>query len=250
MNIIILRQEELTEDGRVSLFDRRAKHIVSVLRGKPGQSVRIGILNGSIGTGVIEDINTTDVHLSCSFNGFARPSLAGIDLILAMPRPLVMKRLLAPLASLGIGRIFLTNAAKVEKCYYGTHWLRAENYEPLLIEGLEQTGDTRLPEVTIIRRLKPFVEDRLDEFFPSGARILAHPSHADDTHEIPTRYTAPVVLALGPDGGWTPYETDMFDRHGFVRMSLGARTLRTDVACIALISVLKHMMNGNGCSGP
>jgi RsmE family RNA methyltransferase len=245
MNIIILKQEELTEDGRIFLSDRRAKHIVSVLRGKPGQSVRIGILNGSIGTGIIEEITTTDVHLSCSFNGSPRPSSAGIDLILAMPRPLVMKRLLAPLASLGICRIFLTNAAKVERCYYGTHWLRAENYEPLLIEGLEQTGDTRLPEVTIIRRLKPFVEDRMDEFFPSGIRILAHPSHEDDAHEIPV-CAAPVVLALGPDGGWTPYETDMFDRNGFVRMSLGARTLRTDVACIALISVLKHLMNGNG----
>ena len=95
MNIIILRQEELTEDGRVFLSDRRAKHIVSVLRGKPGQSVRIGILNGSIGTGVIDEITTTVVNLNCSFNESPRSS-AGIDLILAMPRPLVMKRLLAP----------------------------------------------------------------------------------------------------------------------------------------------------------
>lgn len=240
MNIIILKQEELTEDGRVFLSDRRAKHIVSVLRGKPRQSVRVGILNGSIGTGVIDEITTNVVHLSCSFNESPRPS-AGIDLILAMPRPLVMKRLLAPLTSLGIHRIFLTNAAKVERDYYGTHWLRAEHYEPLLIEGLEQTGDTRLPRVTIIRRLKPFVEDRMDEHFPSGTRILAHPSRADDTRDIPL-CTTPVVLALGPDGGWTPYETDMFDRNGFVRMSLGSRTLRTDIACIALISVLKHLM--------
>ena len=242
MNIIILRQEELTEDGRVFLSDRRAKHIVSVLRGKPGQSVRIGILNGSIGTGVIDEITTSVVNLSCSFNGSPRPSSAGIDLILAMPRPLVMKRLLAPLASLGVRRIFLTNAAKVERDYYGTHWLRSEHYEPLLIEGLEQTGDTRLPRVTIIRRLKPFVEDRMGELFPSGTRILAHPSRDDNTCDIPL-CTAPIVLALGPDGGWTPYETDMFDRNGFVRMSLGSRTLRTDVACIALISVLKHLMS-------
>ncbi len=240
MNIIILKQEELTEDGRVCLADRRAKHIVSVLRAKPGQSVRIGILNGAVGTGVIEGITKTEVRLSCSINGSARPS-AGIDLILALPRPLVMKRLLAPLVSLGINRLFLTNAAKVERDYYGTHWLRPEHYEPLLIEGLEQTGDTRLPQVTIIRRLKPFVEDRMDELFPSGTRILAHPSHEEDTHDIP-HCTTPVVLALGPDGGWTPYETDMFSRHGFVRMSLGSGTLRTDVACIALISVLKHLM--------
>ena len=241
MNIIILRQEELTEDGRVFLSDRRAKHIVSVLRGKPGQSVRIGILNGLIGTGVIDEITTTVVNLNCSFNESPRSS-AGIDLILAMPRPLVMKRLLAPLASLGVRRIFLTNAAKVERDYYGTHWLRTEHYEPLLIEGLEQTGDTRLPRVTIIRRLKPFVEDRMGELFPSGTRILAHPSRDDNTCDTPV-CTAPIVLALGPDGGWTPYETDMFDRNGFVRMSLGSRTLRTDVACIALISVLKHLMS-------
>ncbi len=241
MNIIILKQEELADDGRVCLSGRRARHIVSVLRGKPGQSVRVGILNGSIGTGVINEITTTAISLTCSFSESSRPSV-GIDLVLAMPRPLVMKRLMAPLASLGIHRIFLTNAAKVERDYYGTHWLKPEHYEPLLIEGLEQTGDTRLPRVTIIRRLKPFVEDRMDELFPTGTRILAHPSHNDDACDIPV-CTTPVVLALGPDGGWTPYETDLFDRNGFVRMSLGARTLRTDVACIALISVLKHMLS-------
>ncbi len=241
MNIVILKQEELTEDGQVCLSDRRARHIVSVLQGKPGQSVRVGILNGAIGTGVIDKITTSDVHLNCCFSGSPRPSPPGIDLILAMPRPLVMKRLLSPLASLGIRRLFLTNAAKVERDYYGTHWLRAEHYEPLLIEGLEQTGDTRLPQVTVIRRLKPFIEDRMDELFPAGDRILAHPSHEADKHDIP-RCTAPIVLALGPEGGWTPYETDMFDRNGFVRMSLGARTLRTDVACIALISVVRHLI--------
>ncbi|MFC1765610.1 16S rRNA (uracil(1498)-N(3))-methyltransferase [Planctomycetota bacterium] len=241
MNIIILNQEELTENGRACLSGRRAQHIISVLRRTTGQSVRIGILNGAVGTGVIEDMTSTEIHLNCSFHSAPKPS-AGIDLILPMPRPLVMKRLLAPVTSMGIRRIFLTNANKVEKDYFGTHWLSPEHYEPLLIEGLEQSGDTHFPQVNIIRRLKPFVEDRMDELFPTGTRILAHPTHEDDTHSIP-QGPAPLVLALGPDGGWTPYETDMFDRNGFVRMSLGSRTLRTDIACIALISVLKHAMH-------
>jgi len=241
MNLIILKPDELAEDGSVLLSDRRAQHIITVLRGELGKSVRIGILNGAIGTGVIEEITTTHVHLSCSFNGAHGPA-QDIDLILAMPRPLVMKRLLAPLVTLGVHRIFLTNANKVEKDYFGTHWLRTEHFEPCLIEGLEQAGDTHLPQVTIIRRLKPFIEDRMDEVFPSGTRILAHPSPEQDTHAL-SHCPVPVVLAFGPDGGWTPYETDLFDRHGFRRMSLGPRTLRTDIACIATISVIRHLIN-------
>lgn len=241
MNMIILRPEELTEDGSVTLSDRRARHIVNMLGGKPGQSLKIGVLDGSTGTGIIEEMTTTCVRLNCTFNGAPQPA-AAIDLILAIPRPLVMKRLLAPLASLGINRLFLTNANKVQSDYFGTHWLSPEHFEPLLIEGLEQAGTTHLPRVTIIRRLKPFIEDRMDELFPSGPRLLAHPSPERDIRVIP-RGPVPLVVAFGPEGGWTPYETEMFDRNGFRRMSLGSRTLRTDIACIAMISVIRHIMD-------
>jgi RsmE family RNA methyltransferase len=105
---------------------------------------------------------------------------------------------------------------------------------PRLIEGLEQAGDTRLPEVTVERRLKPFIEDELDEKFPDTHRLLAHPEAGESITASPGRQ--PTLLAVGPEGGWTPFELELFEAHGFSRLGLGPRRLRTDVACIALIT--------------
>jgi RsmE family RNA methyltransferase len=147
-----------------------------------------------------------------------------------------MKRLWPVLASLGVEQILITNAARVERAYFDTQWVRPEHYQPALIQGLEQSGDTRLPQVTVCRRLKPLVEDQLDPLFPGARRFYSHPT------EHPTQSTAgpraPVLLAVGPEGGWIPFEIELLETHGFEPLSLGPRRLRTDTACVALLARL------------
>ena len=47
-----------------------------------------------------------------------------------------------------------------------------------------------------------------------------------------------VLLAVGPEGGWDePDELDSLARHGFERVTLGERTLRTDVAVVSLLAI-------------
>jgi 16S rRNA (uracil1498-N3)-methyltransferase len=241
VNMVLIQQDELCDDDRVVLSDRRAQHVLNVLKGRKGQKIRIGLLNGRRGTGVIENINSAEITLKCNFNEkpLAAPRL---DLLLAVPRPKALKRLLAPLASLGVRRVFFTNAAKVERVYFDTHWLQPANYEPLLIEGLEQAGDTRMPEVTVIRRLKPFVEDKLDAVFTKSRRLIAHPGAGTRISSLRRKRGENVLLAIGPEGGWTDFELELFERHGFTQVTLGDRKLRTDTACVALISVLNEWM--------
>jgi RsmE family RNA methyltransferase len=151
-----------------------------------------------------------------------------------------MKRLWAQLAALGVGRIILTNAEKVERFYFDSHVLEPDFYTAWLIEGLQQAGDTRLPEVRIVRELKPFLEDELDALFPSsGLRLLADPS-AEKTifQTLENTALARTLLAIGPEGGWTPYELEMFSSHEFQAFNAGPRILRTDTACVALLSAL------------
>ena len=239
MNRVLLRQDEIDPAGCVLLSDRRATHLLDILHVTVGQTVRVGMINGPVGTAVIDTIRDSGVGLRCSFTDDPEPR-SRLDILLALPRPKVMKRLWAPLASLGVNRIVITNAAKVERNYFDTHWIDPAQFEPLLIEGLEQAGRTQLPEVKIVRRLKPFIEDDLDALCPPGTRLLAHPS--SEQHHPPTKaFHPPALLALGPEGGWTPYETDLFGRHGFSLFSLGPQTLRTDVACIALASVINYL---------
>jgi len=239
MNIILIHPHEPDSAGRVYLSGGRAKHICSTLRALPGKELRIGLLDGPLGRGTVESVNGGEAVLCCRFEEKIPPRPA-IDLLLALPRPKVMKRLWAQLASLGVGRIILTNAEKVERYYFDSHVLEADFYTDWLIEGLQQAGDTRLPEVQIVKELKPFLEDELDRIFPHpGRRLLADPSGDQNIFQcLGSAAPQRSCLAIGPEGGWTPYELELFSAHGFRVFNTGPRILRTDTACVALLSLL------------
>ncbi|MBP5511040.1 MAG: 16S rRNA (uracil(1498)-N(3))-methyltransferase [Kiritimatiellae bacterium] len=235
MNRILFEAGEIRDDGTAVLSGKRAEHILRVLHGRPGQILKTGTVDGLAGTSVVLSIDGGSVFLRPSHT--EEPPEPWLDLILAIPRPKVLKRLWAPLTSLGLRRVFLLNAAKVEKFYFSSQWLDPASFRPLLLEGLQQAGLTRLPKVEICPLFKPFVEDRLEGLFPAAPRLLAHPSSTVvDPAGVSGAHT--VTLAVGPEGGWTEYECESFLVRGFQPFSLGCRILRTDTACVALAAVL------------
>lgn len=241
MNRILVEAGEVQPDGRVVLGGRRAAHVARVLRPAMGQRLRLGILDGDRGAGVVERVSDTEVVLVWERQDGPPPE-ARVDLLLALPRPKVLKRLWATLGSLGVGRIILTNASEVQREYFDTHWLEPEHYRPLLIEGLEQSGDTRVPMVQVERRFKPFVEDDLDAQFAGSTRLMAHPvpdATGDGWLAGPPGGAASVLVAVGPEGGWVAFERDLLTARGFRSVSLGWRTLRCDTACVAMISLAR-----------
>lgn len=242
MNVLLIEPESLHANGSVRLEGAQARHVVEVLNARCGDTIRVGLLDGPRGTGAITTLAKDAVELSCVFED-AVPPRPRVDLLLALPRPKVMRRLWAQLAALGVGRIFLTNAWKVEKMYFDSHTLRPEVFRPLLIEGLQQAGDTRLPEVRIFKQFKVLIEDELPVLFPGGLRLLARPAAVKTVHAAASD-TRPdrVLLAVGPEGGWIPYEEELLERHGFQAVSMGSRTLRTDTACISLLALLHASM--------
>jgi len=249
VNRILFSAEEVQPDGTVTLTDFRATHIRDVLRSGVGDTLRTGIINGQVGTSRIERMDSDNIRLTTHHNETALEPW--IDLILAAPRPKVLKRLWAQLTALGVGKIIILNAFRVEKCYFDSQWLDPAFYTPLLIEGLMQAGTSRMPEVQIKPRFKPFVEDELDTLFPDTQRLLAHPAEAHPAvahgapplahpvaaHGVHAMQCRP-VLAIGPEGGWIDYELKLLTAKGFAPFSLGTRTLRTDTAALALIAAL------------
>ncbi|MGD9872985.1 MAG: 16S rRNA (uracil(1498)-N(3))-methyltransferase [Kiritimatiellia bacterium] len=240
MNIILLESGEL-EKGCAFLEDDRAEHIQKVLHLKEGDSLRIGLVNGPKGQGTVTEIKNHSVRLHCEFENEVPPE-SRIDVLIALPRPKVLKRLWAPLASMGVGRIVLTNAWKVEKNYFDTHVLEEKYYRPHLIEGLQQAGDTRLPAVHLFRSFTGMME-KLDQMFPAALRILADPSGVLSAHEtVSENMSDRVLLAVGPEGGWIPREIESFQARGFELVSMGPRILRTDTACIALLALVNDAL--------
>jgi RsmE family RNA methyltransferase len=236
VNLILLEDVEVGGDGRVTLDGVRGEHLRGVLHATPGQEVRVGLLDGPLGVGTVTSVGESGVELQCAFDA-AAPPRPKVDLLLALPRPKVMRRLWAQIAALGVGQIVLTNAARVERNYFDAHVLAPDGYRPLLVEGLQQARDTRLPVVSIHRQFRILVEDALDRLFPDGLRLLADPGAAAPPERVVRAGRgARVLLAVGPEGGWNDFERDLLAAHGFRAVSMGARTLRTDTACIALLA--------------
>ena len=259
MNRILFEKSEIV-DGVATFDDVRAEHVLNVLHGEVGQVLKTGEVDGLIGTSVItaieqsEQTNNPKVSVRCDH---AEPSRRPwVDLILAPPRPRVMKRLLPQLATLGVGRIVLVGAKKVEKDFWGATLLKEENYRPLLVDGLMQAGTSILPTLETRRNFRKFVKEELDVLFPASTRIVAHPytvpaaSSLRGADQPLHRYHATqrgrcgygrLLLAIGPEGGWTDDEVALLEDHGFARYSLGSRILRTDTATIALLAQLMQV---------
>ena len=249
MNIVLFDPSEVGADGRVEVSGVRASHLLQVLNVAPGQDVRVGVIDGPMGVGTVAGVTGGTVTLACAFETTA-PERPRVDLLLALPRPKVLRRLWAHLAALGVGRVMLTNAGKVERDYFDSHIVRDEGFRPLLLEGLQQARDTRMPVVSVHKRLTVLVEDELDGLCPAGRRLVAHPGAGTSIASALGNAGARdrVLLAVGPEGGWNEFELALLDRHRFERVGMGPRTLATTTACIALLTLAHAALSAPNAS--
>ena len=241
MNRILLEPNEIGTEDRAVLGGVRAEHVRSVLHGTVGQPLKTGVVGGKVGVSVIEAVTPTEIVVRCVHDQAPLPPWC--DLVLAPPRPRVMKRLLPQLATLGVRRLFLVGAEKVEKAFWGAQLLKPEIYRPLLIEGLMQGAvSTQLPEIHQEKRFSKWLSngDFAKNFEYQPFRIVAHPPQPGtvptSSGTVPTISGTVPVFAIGPEGGWTDGEVALLEAQGFVRHSLGPRILKTETATIALLS--------------
>ena len=227
----------------MALSGVRADHLLNVLKVAPGHRVRVGVVDGPCGVATVRSTAGGTVVLHCALDTLVPPR-PRVDLLLALPRPKVMRRLWAQIAALGVGQIILTNAERVERHYFDAHVLTPEHYVPLLTEGLQQARDTRRPAVSIHRRFKVLIEDDLDRLFGPGLRLVADPAATRSPGAtVRVRTDERILLAIGPEGGWNDFESALLQRHGFQPVGMGPRTLRTDTACIALLALVHEALN-------
>jgi RsmE family RNA methyltransferase len=241
MNLILLHPRELTGQ-HVTLTGRRAEHIRKILRAAVGANLRVGMLGGLLGTGCIREMAGNSVVLEVQLTS-EPPPFPPTDLILAVPRPIMLKRVLAQAVSMGVSRIFLINANRVEKSFFSSTLIQSNDFTEPLCLGLEQAMDTRLPEISVHPRFRPFVEDLLPQLLSDcPIRLLAHPEGnqtiAQAGEGLSGQPGQRAILAIGPEGGWVDFEVQRFKEQGFMPFSLGARILRVDTAVPALLGQL------------
>ena len=234
MNLILLEPEDHLAPDRVRLDGRRFRHVREVLRAAPGDTLTVGALGGTIGTGTIVRIDGSSLEMGVRLER-EPPAPLPVTVILALPRPKVMRRVLYTLAVLGVKKIVLVNAARVEKSFWQTPFLQPHEVRRQLLLGLEQAGDTMLPEVLLHPRFRPFVEDELPALSSGTLGLVAHPAA---TEECPRAVGRQVTLAVGPEGGFVPYEIQRFLACGFSAVNLGPRVLTIETALTAITATI------------
>ena len=241
MNLLLLDPAELAADGRVTLpaGDRRARHIRAVLRARPGQVLRAGVAGGATGRAeVIAIAEGGAVSLAAVLDGPPSPR-PPVDLVLAVPRPKALSRALQTAAALGVGRIDLVNAWRVDRAYFDSPRLDPGALAEGARLGCEQGGSTWLPPVAVHRLFVPFIEAAAERW--QGRRLLvAHPRAEEPLERAaPPGDRTPAVVAIGPEGGWIDAELDTLRATGFAPVRLGAAVLRTEAALAALLAALE-----------
>jgi RsmE family RNA methyltransferase len=232
MNLILIEPADLlTGTTRARLNGRRLRYAREVHRAAPGDRLRVGLLNGRVGFGTVVQMDGDALELDVAFEEPPPPPLP-VTVLLALPRPKTLKRLLQGLTTMGVKRIFLMNAWRVEKSYWQSPALQDAAVREQLVLGLEQARDTRLPSVELRRRFKPFIEDEIAAVTAGESALVAHP---DAGEPCPRHLTSPLTLAIGPEGGFIQYEVDLLKAHGFMPVSLGPRRLRVEQAVAALL---------------
>ncbi|UUY09115.1 16S rRNA (uracil(1498)-N(3))-methyltransferase [Pseudomonas sp. J452] len=234
MNLLLLEDADFVAADRVVLAGRRLKHLQEVHRAAVGDSLRVGRLGGLMGSGSLLELTEQHAALQVSLDQ-PPPAKLPLTLLLALPRPKMLKRVLQTVSAMGVPRLILLNSYRVEKSFWQTPFLEAQALREQLILGLEQARDTVLPEVLIEKRFKPFVEDQLPGMAVGSLGLVGHPG---DFPACPRAVEQAVTLAIGPEGGWIPYEVDKLREAGLTPVQLGERILRVETAVPALLARL------------
>jgi RsmE family RNA methyltransferase len=205
-----------------------------VHRAAIGSDLTVGLLDGAMGRGRVVRLDEEALELELMLDQPPPPKLP-LTLVIALPRPKVLNRVVAAATSFGAARIVLLNAWKVEKAYWSSPRMKPENLREQMLLGLEQAKDTVLPDLRLARLFRPFVEGALPELLVGGTGLMAHPGSGGETPKAPV---APITLAIGPEGGWIEAEVQSLLAAGMQALDLGPRILRTETVLAALVGRL------------
>jgi RsmE family RNA methyltransferase len=232
VNLLLFSEDDRIGADRIRLCDHRLQHLHEVLESSEGDNLRVGEINGRMGEAEVVKLSHEEALLDVSLST-EPPAKLPLTLVLALPRPKMLRRILRMVAELGVESLHLVNSYRVEKSYWQTPVLDHAVMEDYFLEGLSQSRDTVLPAVSLHKRFKPFVEDDLPGLMAGRRCLLAHPG---DFPPCPRVAGEPSLLVIGPEGGFIPYEVEKLQSSGCDTVSLGPRILRVENAVAALVS--------------
>lgn len=240
MNLLILTEDDRGDGAIFIVGGTRRRHIIGVLRASVGDRLEVGLVDGPVGTAIVRAIENEQIVLECYWLKDVRQTDPAIDIICALPRPQTFKRVLQPSATMGVRRVHFVNSNRVEKCFFSASVTRPERIRQYLEKGLSQGKRTRLPKVSINPRFRCFFEEvvpRLESDEQGKVVKLVAEVECESYLNSPLlEGAARIIIAIGPEGGWVPFELEIMRSHGFEKFTLGDWPLRVENALVATLA--------------
>ncbi len=243
MNIIFLFKKDQVKNKIYKISDERFRHINEVLKSDEEDILEVGFLNGPKGSARVIKLNENFIELEIINLKEISAAEYNIDLICALPRPQTLKKILPTIATIGVRKLHLIRANRVEKSYFQSPLVSSEKQFPYLLEGLSQGKLTRMPEVTIHNKFRPFFENYLPEAESSennpALKVVAHPDTEQTFYDFVNNDVKRIIVAIGPEGGWVPFEIELMERQGFSLVNISNSILRVETAVTASLAQIE-----------
>jgi 16S rRNA (uracil1498-N3)-methyltransferase len=240
MNSLIILADECVGDKQAILTGDRARYAYETHELRQGACCRVALLGGLRGDGIVEEATRDRVVMAITLT-LAPLERVPIDLIVGVPRPQTVKKVIQAAVMLGVRSLHFVKSELGEKSYLQS---RALSEEGILEEGakaLEQIWDSRLPTIEVHRNFSYFMRNKLPPLTQEEgvACLLADPTGRELTTADKPLVRLAQVVAIGPERGWSEGEVKIFKYSGFSVVGLGERVVRVEVALVFLIGQLR-----------
>lgn len=223
MNIVLLGPRQTTNEIWSITAQRQLQHLHAHVGVHVGDTLKVGIRGGKRYLTEVVEVSEQRIQVKALYEE-AVPQKLPVTLIVALPRPKVLRRLIMDSVTLGVEKIILLHSYRVDKSYWQTPFL--QQLDQYITLGLEQAGDTIAPDIQCYKRFKPFVEDVLPNLI--SADCPAYVAHPYTELAMPNTIQHPCSIVIGPEGGFIPYEIDLLEKNGCQARHLGNRIIRTE----------------------
>ena len=216
--------------NRAALTGAHADHLVRVLRVRVGQEFDI-VANGVVRQGVVVAIADSLVDFELGEEIPAEPTAINLTLLLAIFKFDRMEWAIEKCTELGVTRIVPVIARRTDSHLASASAKRVERWRRLTVQAAEQSRRASPPEIANPVKLREAVT------LPAELKIVL--SEAEEQSQLRNVATpsGAVLLAVGPEGGWTEEELELFRKHDWLSASLGSTILRAETAAIAATAI-------------
>jgi 16S rRNA (uracil1498-N3)-methyltransferase len=243
LNLLILTEKDRVSDQKFAIGGKRRRHIINVLRAREGDTLGVGLVDGPTGSGTIESFEKSKIILNCVWNQETSHEDTPVDLICALPRPQTLKKVLQTAATMNVANIHIINANRVDQCYFNSSAMTPESIRNYLVKGLSQGKTTRMPKVTVNQRFRCFFEETLPRLISDQQgeplKLVADVDAETYLSSCLLANRSRIYLAIGPEGGWVPFELETMQQQGFVPITIGHWPLRVENAVVAALAQTK-----------